>query len=126
MLIFCIVLLKPHKKHKPCQLFNAYGPTEATITSTLAEVTSAQDNEVSIGRAFGARQLYVLNAAHTLVPNGTIGELYIGELSLAAGMAMGPGVCYSADPIQAHTRSPDFHPPQARPCAHRHPPGTWP
>ncbi|NQZ11662.1 MAG: amino acid adenylation domain-containing protein, partial [Algicola sp.] len=67
-----------------CRLFNAYGPTEVTITSTLAEIKQ-QHNQVSIGRPFTGRQVYILNEVQQLVPNGTVGELYIGGCHLARG-----------------------------------------
>lgn len=67
-----------------CRLFNAYGPTEATITSSIAELTG-DTREVSIGRPFGQRSFYVFDEQQKLVPFGAVGELYIGGEHLARG-----------------------------------------
>ncbi|MCJ8269721.1 MAG: amino acid adenylation domain-containing protein, partial [Psychrosphaera sp.] len=78
------------KSGQKCRLFNAYGPTEATITSTLAEVQK-EASTVCIGRAFGHRQLYLLDKTQQLVPFGAIGELYIGG-GLARGYLNQPAL----------------------------------
>lgn len=68
---------------------NAYGPTEATITSTLYEpgdsASSAAHGTVPIGRAIAGVVTYVLGPNMTLVPIGVPGELYIGGAGLARG-----------------------------------------
>ncbi|MGW5739774.1 amino acid adenylation domain-containing protein, partial [Streptomyces sp. NPDC055261] len=65
-------------------LVNEYGPTEATIVSTLAEVTPL-DGTPSIGTPLANTQAYVLDAALRPVPSGTTGELYIAGRGLARG-----------------------------------------
>ncbi|WP_281560272.1 non-ribosomal peptide synthetase [Thalassomonas sp. RHCl1] len=67
-----------------CRLFNAYGPTEATITSSISEIDVAQSG-VPIGKALTGRTLYVLDENLQLVPFGATGELYIGGPCLARG-----------------------------------------
>ncbi|HEX6288070.1 MAG TPA: amino acid adenylation domain-containing protein, partial [Herpetosiphonaceae bacterium] len=68
--------------------YNAYGPTEATITSTLY---SADDDSyltrgcVPIGRPIANTQLYVLDRLMQPVPIGVVGELHIGGIGLARG-----------------------------------------
>ncbi|TQV77370.1 amino acid adenylation domain-containing protein [Aliikangiella marina] len=64
-------------------LYNAYGPTEATITSTLAKIAS--DKKISIGKAFAGKRLYILDNNFRLVPFGSVGVLYIGGESIARG-----------------------------------------
>ncbi|MFB9223137.1 non-ribosomal peptide synthetase [Paracoccus cavernae] len=64
---------------------NGYGPTEATITSTLYEAQGTIAGEVPIGRATGAAQLYVLCPDGSLAPEGVSGELWIGGPLLANG-----------------------------------------
>lgn len=67
-----------------CRLINAYGPTEATITSSISLI-DVNLPIVPIGKAFGGRQLFVLDENQKLVPFGAIGELYIGGEYLARG-----------------------------------------
>lgn len=66
-----------------CRLFNAYGPTEAIITSSVAEITSAKTT--SIGQAFNGKKLFILDKQKQLTPYGCVGELYIGGNRLARG-----------------------------------------
>ena len=63
------------------RLFNAYGLTETTIWSTIAEIKDS----VSIGRAIANTQLYVLDSNYQPVPIGIPGELYIGGIGVARG-----------------------------------------
>ncbi|HVR95755.1 MAG TPA: amino acid adenylation domain-containing protein, partial [Thermoanaerobaculia bacterium] len=74
-------------------LLNAYGPTEATITSAVADLTGrgpGESGRVPIGRAFPGRTLYVLDAAGEVVPLGVPGELCIGGDLLARGYLRRP------------------------------------
>ncbi len=66
------------------RFFNAYGPTEATVWSTVAEI-SALDEKPSIGRAIANTQIYILDKHLQPVPIGITGELYIGGDGLARG-----------------------------------------
>lgn len=65
------------------RVLNAYGPTEATITSVLHEIT--QDGPIPIGRPVGGRRVYVVDERDELVPVGIPGELLIGGPELARG-----------------------------------------
>ncbi len=68
-----------------CELFNAYGPTEAIITSTLRRITEQDQYRVSIGRPVGPRCLYVVDGKGRRSPSGLPGELCIGGSLLAEG-----------------------------------------
>ncbi|MCF2860527.1 amino acid adenylation domain-containing protein, partial [Pseudoalteromonas sp. SMS1] len=70
--------------HAECRLINAYGPTEAVITACRQVITPADKACVRIGEALPERQLLVLDSHQQLVPQGGIGELYIGGV-LAEG-----------------------------------------
>ncbi len=70
--------------HKGAQLWNMYGPTETTIWSTTA-LLSTDMTQISIGQAIDNTQLYVLDATGALVPVGVAGELYIGGTGIAHG-----------------------------------------
>jgi amino acid adenylation domain-containing protein/non-ribosomal peptide synthase protein (TIGR01720 family) len=69
------------------QLHNLYGPTEAAIDVTC---WTAPDSEipvvnVPIGKPVANTQLYILDAAGNLAPQGVLGELYLGGIQLARG-----------------------------------------
>ena len=66
------------------ELWNMYGPTETTVWSTIHKITSAT-GPMPIGKPIANTQLYVLDARRSLVPQGAIGELYIGGDGLARG-----------------------------------------
>lgn len=63
------------------RLLNTYGPTEATVVSSVHECRLDDASDVfgiPIGRAIAGRALYVLDASGQLLPNGGVGELCIG------------------------------------------------
>ena len=66
------------------ELFNTYGPTEATVVATLERLTPAATS-VSIGRPISNGQVYVLDQYLQPVPIGVPGELHIGGAGLARG-----------------------------------------
>ena len=73
--------------------FNAYGPTEATITTTLYQPNFAQlDNvaSVPIGQPIANTQIYILDNHLQPVPIGVPGELHIGGVGLAKGYLNNP------------------------------------
>ncbi|WNW10395.1 non-ribosomal peptide synthase/polyketide synthase [Pseudomonas sp. DTU_2021_1001937_2_SI_NGA_ILE_001] len=70
--------------HRP-QLFNAYGPTEATVNASVRLIRSASDDFRSIGEPLRNTQLHVLDAAGQLAPLGAVGEIHIGGVGVARG-----------------------------------------
>ncbi|MCX2899977.1 non-ribosomal peptide synthetase [Pseudomonas mandelii] len=69
------------------RLLNTYGPTEATVVSSIHECRLEDASDafgVPIGRAIAGRALYVLDSAGQLLPNGGVGELYIGAQACLA------------------------------------------
>jgi amino acid adenylation domain-containing protein len=67
---------------------NLYGPTEATIASsyyTMPEIPASETEPVPIGVACKGEELLVLDEQLQPVPNGQIGELYIGGVGLSPG-----------------------------------------
>jgi amino acid adenylation domain-containing protein len=65
-------------------VWNTYGPTEATIQSTVHRVRP-EDEAVSIGRPFDNTTFYVVDASLQPVPIGVAGELCIGGDGVARG-----------------------------------------
>ncbi|WP_433379561.1 amino acid adenylation domain-containing protein [Actinoplanes sp. CA-142083] len=67
------------------RMFNAYGPTEATVNSTLGECDPARidGSSVPIGRPDPATDAYVLDSALRPVDPGVPGELYLAGPGLA-------------------------------------------
>jgi amino acid adenylation domain-containing protein len=75
-------IVKPWTANR--RFFNAYGPTEATVWSTLAEI-SDKSGKPPIGRPIANTQVYILDTQLQPVPIGITGELYIGGDGLARG-----------------------------------------
>ncbi len=70
------------------RFFNAYGPTEATIWATVAQISTPEGNKYdkpSIGRPVANTQIYLLGDRLQPVPIGVVGEVYIGGDGLARG-----------------------------------------
>lgn len=66
------------------ELFNVYGPTEATVYATFDKTGPLQDS-VTIGRAIANTSLVVANDSLAVQPFGVVGELCISGQGLARG-----------------------------------------
>ncbi|WP_237577658.1 amino acid adenylation domain-containing protein, partial [Mycetohabitans sp. B6] len=66
-------------------VFNAYGPTEATVCATVWRGARDFSGEVPIGRPIGNTRVYLLDAHSQPVPLGAVGELSIGGAGVARG-----------------------------------------
>ncbi len=84
---------------------NAYGLTETTVTSTLYHPHTPLDGAVvPIGMPVPHVRAYVLGAQMHLLPQGTIGELYIGGAGVARGYVGRPDLTaerFVPDPFSA-------------------------
>ncbi|MBE8595309.1 non-ribosomal peptide synthetase [Xenorhabdus sp. BG5] len=67
------------------QMFNAYGPTEATVCATLCQCESQGNHAPPIGRPIANTQIYILDMHGQLVPQGVVGEIYIAGVGVARG-----------------------------------------
>ncbi len=74
-------------------LINAYGPTEASVYSTVSRPLRQRDAAApTIGGPVPGFRVYVLDAALCLVPIGACGELYIAGEGLALGYLNRPSL----------------------------------
>jgi acyl-CoA synthetase (AMP-forming)/AMP-acid ligase II/acyl carrier protein len=95
------VKLLPHT-----QIINAYGPTEnSTITSCyrIPNDLDAELNSIPIGTPINYTKVYILDEKKQPVPNGEIGELYIGGDGLAMGYLNRPELTaerFISDPFE--------------------------
>jgi microcystin synthetase protein McyB len=79
-------LVGRHKAHlRGTRLLNEYGPSEATVWATVADLTAADEPYVTIGRPVPFVRLYLLDAESRLVPVGAPGEICIGGDTIARG-----------------------------------------
>ncbi|MET9414604.1 amino acid adenylation domain-containing protein [Streptomyces klenkii] len=77
-------------------MVNVYGPTEATVCTTMSDALSAGTagaGPVPIGRPITNARVYVLDAGLRPVPPGVAGDLYLaGPVLLAHGYLNRPGL----------------------------------
>jgi len=66
------------------RLINAYGPTEATVWVTAAELAPGRD-AVPIGQPLPNSRIYILDPHGQPVPVGVPGELHIGGVAVGRG-----------------------------------------
>ena len=71
------------KKYCDAVVYNSYGPTEATIASNYKEITDA--DEITIGKALENYVTEVRDIDGKLLPQGVMGELYIGGIGVGKG-----------------------------------------
>ncbi|MFV2083597.1 non-ribosomal peptide synthetase [Micromonospora sp. LOL_021] len=76
-------------RSRVARLVNGYGPTEATIYATMAEIPPEPD-EVTIGRPVPNTTAYLLDGQQRPVPIGVPGELYLGGRGVADGYLARP------------------------------------
>ncbi|KNC98875.1 amino acid adenylation domain-containing protein [Spizellomyces punctatus DAOM BR117] len=71
-------------------LYNAYGPTEATIGCVLRPSVSAEIRPTNIGHVFDSCSAFVLSEDLNVIPRGGVGELCIGGPQVARGYLKRP------------------------------------
>ncbi|MFH8630744.1 amino acid adenylation domain-containing protein [Streptomyces lydicus] len=93
-----------------CEVFNEYGPTEATVTSAFCPITEellgrhSHLPSVPFGRATDNAHLYVLDPRLRPVAPGCRGELYVGGSAVGRGYLGKPArtaAAYLPDPYAA-------------------------
>lgn len=80
-------------RHFPnARLLNLYGSTEVGADVTAFEVLPQHEGAVPIGRPIANSRAYVLDGNGRLLPQGAVGELFIGGDGLAQGYLKQPGL----------------------------------
>ncbi|WYY18776.1 non-ribosomal peptide synthase/polyketide synthase [Gordonia malaquae] len=95
------VVARAHRALPNVGIHNLFGPTEAAVEVTWADVTDAPEL-VTIGRPVWNTSAHVLDARLRPVPEGVPGELYLGGAQVARGYAAQPGLSaerFVADPL---------------------------
>jgi len=72
-----------YKFGKQGSLYNVYGPTESVIYASFTAI--AKGDAITIGKAVDGAELYVLNSALKMQPQGSVGELCVGGDVLSLG-----------------------------------------
>ncbi|MEH2000624.1 MAG: amino acid adenylation domain-containing protein [Nostoc sp.] len=87
-------LVQHHSQLQPeVSLFNEYGPTEATVWSSVYYChTPATGTQISIGSPITNTQIYILDSHLHPVPVGIPGEIYISGEGLARGYLNQSGI----------------------------------
>lgn len=87
-------LVQHHSQLQPeVSLFNEYGPTEATVWSSVYYChIPATGTEISIGSPITNTQIYILDSHLHPVPVGIPGEIYISGEGLARGYLNQSGI----------------------------------
>ena len=79
-------LVKRLIQGKDCEFYNSYGPTEATVISTMSLIKMEDIGmSVPIGKPIHNYQVYILNKDNHLSPIGVAGELCVAGRGLARG-----------------------------------------
>ena len=66
------------------KLFNAYGPTEGTVCTSMKEL-NPYDSTSNIGQPICGVQVYIIDKHKNILPKGAVGELVISGINVAKG-----------------------------------------
>jgi amino acid adenylation domain-containing protein len=85
------------------RIINTYGPTEGTVSCTLAELSPGQD--ITIGSPLPNYRIYIVGDDNALAPFGKTGEIWIGGPSVTSGYIGRPDLTeerFGIDPFVKH------------------------
>src|SRR5207249_3363064 len=82
--------------HDGLEMYNGYGPTEASIGSVFMKLDVTTQLPPPIGRPKPNYQAYVLDPHLNPVPVGVVGELHIGGAGVARGYLHPPHLSTAA------------------------------
>jgi|HubBroStandDraft_2_1064218.scaffolds.fasta_scaffold00027_18 amino acid adenylation domain-containing protein len=86
------------------KVVNNYGPTECTVLATSSVLKAGSQGEPPIGRAITGARVYLLDEEGKEVPDGSIGEIYIGGNGVGRGYRNRPDLTaqsFLQDPFAA-------------------------
>jgi amino acid adenylation domain-containing protein len=69
----------------PFDVVNNYGPTECTVVATSSALIPGNDGVPPIGRPIAGASIYLTNERGEQVPDGSVGEIYIGGGGVGRG-----------------------------------------
>ncbi|ACU58931.1 non-ribosomal peptide synthetase [Chitinophaga pinensis] len=72
-------------------LWNMYGPTETTVWATLKKI-NIDDEIITVGRPIENMFAYILDNQLRRVPDGTVGEIFIGGVGVGVGYLNRPAL----------------------------------
>ncbi|MEV0973248.1 amino acid adenylation domain-containing protein [Microtetraspora glauca] len=78
------------------ELWNTYGPTEATVASIQHRLGANETGPVPIGQPMPGERAYVVDSELRLVPPGAVGELLLGGAGVARGYRGRPDLTAAA------------------------------
>ena len=90
----------------PFEVVNNYGPTECTVVSTWAVLKPGADGAPPIGLPIAGASVYLLDEQGEHVPDGAVGEIYIGGTGVGRGYRNLPdltGRSFVPDPFSRST-----------------------
>ncbi len=83
-------IIRESKRKKPLlEIVNEYGPTEATVASTIKRGLQPHER-ITIGKPIHNTSVYILDTGNKLAPVGAYGELCIGGVGIARGYLNNP------------------------------------
>ena len=79
--------VRMHFHHYPdVKLYNEYGPTEASVWSTVYEIVKSDIGQpIPIGKACAHVSTYIVNEQLTPVPMGVVGQIAVGGMGVTKG-----------------------------------------
>jgi amino acid adenylation domain-containing protein len=69
----------------PFKVVNNYGPAECAVVATSGTLKTGAEGLPSIGRPIAGARVYILDDDGNQVPDGTVGEIYIGGDGVGRG-----------------------------------------
>jgi len=104
--VFSVDLLKAIQEYiQVKKIVNIYGPTEATINTTLYECKGTEMTKIPIGRPLINYKVYVLDMNTKLSPFGTSGNLFIGGTGVSRGYINNPELTHERFIINPYSSS---------------------
>ncbi|TXE05979.1 amino acid adenylation domain-containing protein [Gelidibacter salicanalis] len=73
------------EKLETVNLYNEYGPTEASVWCTAFRIKKTDADIIPIGKPVANAKMYLLNETLDMVPFGAVGDMYVGGPGLTKG-----------------------------------------